>query len=1163
MEQAVNTFQKGLNTDSHPMAQGNDSLTDALNATFVTMNGNEIILQNDMGNRRIDNAFLPSGYQPVGMKEYGGIIYVAAYNPITNKSQIGSFPSPERKLGIENGLGIQNDRSIRSYFESYSKEGLNFLKSDTILLPLTDRGADSIPLHPGDKFTVYGKDLNSGNNISNYNNTEEDKVRSPKNKQYTLSLGILNSQNEFVDITPSLARWDNSNNIHTFTNESELYKFNYGYFIPNMLMPDTSNTIDDNDFRKSRESIAANTYSYKLVGPLYLKMFLNHITRFNYNIYGKKSSDTVAEYITIEAEITYNCPDGVLNSKSLEENDIYKTLDEGLDLKVFNAFDLYINRNGTYSKLPPSLSGLNEEVNIKEPCKYNPETNDYTVTITKTYRNVNATSGTNLEYYLCVSAVNNENLYLESLSQKGVLDISLLNTGTIKLDGWRFFNGDEQTELTYIFETYPKENEEFINLVVKLTPYLYEPQQNRVVLDDSNAIAYILDNISNGRNTVTINWTQAYKAADPSSPEGDWDDPINPWIRPYSNLYYVNSSASLEKRKLYYAELYFRRVVNGQQRVDYEKIETDDTLWLLTTDLLNQCYLYNSDSFASNYCEKENGEYVNESIKYLMTIQPLSYYNISEDGTCTIDKEGNLVYPISYSGEGYFRYKYTYNGKLKCDPVLDNELYPDCVKVSRTPTPHIEKYNSSDDIQVNGLTYTYVWKDEIKSSQYESSGTINGLYKTISSVIQNSNKLNSFTNFQVGPAVHPEGGHRDYHTLAIRNFPIKNAQNNKNIWMQLEANKSDGAVIYNFSKYKDEILDYIPSHALFAFGFGHPKFIADDGEDYERKIYIKNSLFTNEYGAATDSTENKSRLWWRTYDGSYALYEDLVEAEGTSGSNGNLENPNIDNTLNFILQSSGFGNLAYRIKESEAFSDAGIKTLDVNKIAIPNKHDDQFLLKLCISESEENNFVVVYPQNIFKVNTKIENQYYNTPIFESSDEFFDTIESFDPKNIENIFVNGSVILLQDYSLNLLDNRLVYLFHDNKELIEVKDFVCSTEITLDSDGNFFAPVYYGTSLKSPKYKYDNAQTDDRDSEDQKTALQYDRVLIVPTFDKLNFKSKTTTTEQSFYGNSYGNFGGSSSNSNSSGGTSGSGTGFGGRVKPSKRDNEEAQDIDLNI
>ena len=29
---------------------------------------------------------------------YGGIIYVASYNPLTNKGQIGSFPSPERNI---------------------------------------------------------------------------------------------------------------------------------------------------------------------------------------------------------------------------------------------------------------------------------------------------------------------------------------------------------------------------------------------------------------------------------------------------------------------------------------------------------------------------------------------------------------------------------------------------------------------------------------------------------------------------------------------------------------------------------------------------------------------------------------------------------------------------------------------------------------------------------------------------------------------------------------------------------------------------------------------------------------------------------------------------------------------------------------------------------
>jgi hypothetical protein len=44
MEQAINTFTKGLSIDTHPMVQNNETLTDALNATVVTMNGNEVVL---------------------------------------------------------------------------------------------------------------------------------------------------------------------------------------------------------------------------------------------------------------------------------------------------------------------------------------------------------------------------------------------------------------------------------------------------------------------------------------------------------------------------------------------------------------------------------------------------------------------------------------------------------------------------------------------------------------------------------------------------------------------------------------------------------------------------------------------------------------------------------------------------------------------------------------------------------------------------------------------------------------------------------------------------------------------------------------------------------------------------------------------------------------
>ena len=91
----VNTFTGGLNTDLHPLLQPNDTLTDCLNGTLITYNGNENMLQNDMGNYQLRNAKLPEGYIPMGMKEHQGILYLALYNPITKKVQLGSYPSPQ------------------------------------------------------------------------------------------------------------------------------------------------------------------------------------------------------------------------------------------------------------------------------------------------------------------------------------------------------------------------------------------------------------------------------------------------------------------------------------------------------------------------------------------------------------------------------------------------------------------------------------------------------------------------------------------------------------------------------------------------------------------------------------------------------------------------------------------------------------------------------------------------------------------------------------------------------------------------------------------------------------------------------------------------------------------------------------------------------------
>lgn len=487
MEQAVNTFQKGLNTDSHPMAQGNDSLTDALNATFVTMNGNEIILQNDMGNRRIDNAFLPSGYQPVGMKEYGGIIYVAAYNPITNKSQIGSFPSPERKLSVTDGTFVPV--TINDWIEEFiNSEGV--VDKNFVLKPLTllDSSKEYLPIHPGDKFTIYCNDTLDPNLISNYDNVSEGLVESPKNKLYTLSVGVLNSQNEFVDITSSLARWYH-NNIHEFSNnESELYKFNFGYFIPKQTNhPEL--TLDDQEFKKEREAIEANTYSYKLIGPLYLKIQLNHINKFNYIITGENGN-----YLKIRYIVDYNCPD--YGSENKDKIDQYAHIDT-LKSVQDSFIDLLIDK-----KYKPSIEFVNSSYNI--------EKNTYSVEYICTYTdpgiwtNVNAENILHIKLSPKVKYEGNE-YYIKDLTVEEDIDVSLLNSNTINIKEWRFTNdiSNKKSTLTYSFECYPDEDVEFSNLQIKF--YRVSPKGD---ISTEPIIKEISEKIYSGRNTVELDWNE-------------------------------------------------------------------------------------------------------------------------------------------------------------------------------------------------------------------------------------------------------------------------------------------------------------------------------------------------------------------------------------------------------------------------------------------------------------------------------------------------------------------------------------------------------------------------------------------------------------------------------------------------------------------------------
>ena len=106
-----NSFSKGLNMDLNPLSTPKDVLTDCLNGTVITYNGDEFSLQTDMGNSRAtvigdgSTTDLPNGFIPLGMKEFNNILYIVAHNPITKESKVGSFPAPQRYLPMINGTG--------------------------------------------------------------------------------------------------------------------------------------------------------------------------------------------------------------------------------------------------------------------------------------------------------------------------------------------------------------------------------------------------------------------------------------------------------------------------------------------------------------------------------------------------------------------------------------------------------------------------------------------------------------------------------------------------------------------------------------------------------------------------------------------------------------------------------------------------------------------------------------------------------------------------------------------------------------------------------------------------------------------------------------------------------------------------------------------------
>lgn len=253
-KQAENAFGKGLVMDAHPMNSDNNTLSNCLNGTLITYNGNEQMLQNDMGNGRVETAFLPPGYVPVGMKEHGGIIYVASYNPITNHGQLGSFPSPERNISSDE-MGNPSLSVSESTFKFNPITGVDTLYSKLSIL-------DDNTIRPGDKFALYftasDEDVsNLSSYITNYNNST--------NKRLKLSIAVRDSNGNLQDITEDLKIMSNN------------------YFIENKS--DSGENLNSLEgLRKVSQDENFNIYKGKLSGELYLVAELATITDYELSV---------------------------------------------------------------------------------------------------------------------------------------------------------------------------------------------------------------------------------------------------------------------------------------------------------------------------------------------------------------------------------------------------------------------------------------------------------------------------------------------------------------------------------------------------------------------------------------------------------------------------------------------------------------------------------------------------------------------------------------------------------------------------------------------------------------------------------------------------------------------------------------------------------------
>ena len=748
--QAQNTFNEGMVLDNHPLMTPNTVLTDALNATLVTMNGNEMVLQNDMGNARVENAKLPPGYIPIGMKEYGGIIYIACYNPLTNKGQIGCFPSPQRQKTATQISEVTPTFKFPDVTYIKEENGEEWYKINSLLTKCEIFPKGTI-IRSGDKFSIglpissmfdtNNIDFTGEHYISNYDNVENGLVKTPMNRMYTFGVATLDNNGQLRDITNQLKRYKGGQQVQFSNTDSDLYKFNCGYWQNEMSTKDKDGLVSSELMDQTSIQSKLNTYNSKLFGRLFLYAKYNVIDNVDVSIVGYKESKITNDIknpiysnpkqdnnniikidspivLFIYANYKYNCPDGsgflngveVNGKKLVEPYEGYKyyfdkPTQSGYNDNIIRGLLLTLNIGGstTQKLLEFSIPNYQNEEYYKYKCYttgygypvYDPITNLYsfsqlfTVPIEISSNQIIEWSAIPIMRFFDNGKLINGGL-LPDKGINGSLDTGNINSGVMRLNTWNYYISGDRINLRWGYESYPRDND----VINDITFRFYDIATNEIVYNNGTI------DIDNS----TPRWT--YITKNRLSYNGTFSEnfDINNFI---SDKASINIFAP---NKLFYVRISY--TYNGIPKEDYR--------WLLLTGLYNPSY-WGTEEYSSiqDYNDFLKCYYISNGKYYIFNYgrSELDLNIVTQEGHSVVTQEGHYI-----GGKQYVESKYGTWREATKDNIKDKQRIPE------------EYYNMKVTASLqsnNTLVTNYVSSGKFISSNIKDvSKSVNEIYKT-------------------------------------------------------------------------------------------------------------------------------------------------------------------------------------------------------------------------------------------------------------------------------------------------------------------------------------------------------------------------------------------------------------------------------------------------